>query len=143
MSIIDDVMESYRAQAMGAGMIAIDRAGNQPGSAAATSQQITSTAVFEPAKYGDIIQQNPVLPAGVDVLVLPRPTITRTFLFIQNTTAGIIYFAFGQQANLQSGQIQAGGNLFMDAFVPQNDVHLYAPVLSSIPLLYSNVNLGG
>lgn len=87
---------------------------------------------------GDVIPI--VFAAAGDQLVLPRPKVRRALLSIINTlAANPINFAFGRQADNVSGvPIPAAGNVFFDNAVPQNDVHVFAPVAGTILVLYIN-----
>lgn len=92
--------------------------------------------------YGDIQSAFVALANGVDKLVLSRPGNTRVFLLIYNPNAANLYFAFDQQANASCLPIPPGGNLLMDVFVPQNDLHLfYTGAAVTVPIMYSNATL--
>ncbi len=76
-----------------------------------------------------------------DQLVLPRPIGTRTLLIIENDLAApnSIRVNFDKIADANTGlRIVAGGNAFFDAVVPQNNIHVFAPVAGNIILTWIN-----
>ena len=98
-------------------------------------------AVYEDGRYGDIVTQLVQVPAGADIIALQRPKFTRVFLLLFNPTLANLYVGFDTQSSIGALPIPPGGNLFFDAFVPQNDIHLFAAAASAIPLLYANQDI--
>jgi hypothetical protein len=103
-------------------------------------------SVSEGTKYGDAITFQVPFAAAGDLLVLTRPTTKRTLLIIENDLAApnSIRVNFDAQASVNLGlRIINGGNLFFDVAVPQNDIHVFAPVAGNVLVTYMNapVNL--
>jgi hypothetical protein len=85
--------------------------------------------IFDKTKYGYVnIVSFTLATAGVDVLALNRPSQLRVFLLILNSvgSAGVINVGFDVPALGPGGSITlpAGGMMFFDEFVPQNDIHI-------------------
>lgn len=123
----------------------------QVGGAGATPEPLQAPPVvkaaptFDLGKYGDIQTYPCIFPAAMDELAILRPTKSvRTFLLVVNSLVipNIITVNFDAPATPTSGiQIPAGGNLFMDYFVPQQDVHVYSPIAGVVQCFYCNVNV--
>ncbi|MHB8674550.1 MAG: hypothetical protein ACYDAK_12860 [Candidatus Limnocylindrales bacterium] len=98
---------------------------------------------FSPAQFGNAQIITPVFAAAGDQLVLPRPaTGQRVFLLIvNNLAASVANVNFDNIASAAIGiQIQPGGNLFMDQFVPQNDIHIFIPIAGVITVAFCVLN---
>lgn len=93
--------------------------------------------------YSDMVQLLVPIPAGTEVLALPRPGNTRILLCVQNTNASNLYIAFDQIANASGLLIPPGGNVFFDAAVPQNDLHVVygAAADTVVPIFYMNADI--
>lgn len=94
--------------------------------------------IYDNYRYGDAVH----LPciAGADDVVLPGAGSIRVLCVIQNQSVNDVYFAFGCDATLANGvslgiRLAAGGTGFYDAFVPQNDLHLFSAVAGSFVLV--------
>lgn len=104
---------------------------------------LQSAPSFEPAKFGEMVHNQLAHPGGVDVLALIRPVKSiRSFLLIANELAAtIIHVNYDNPAGAAVGTpIGPGGNLFLDAAVPQNDVHIFSPVAGNIQISYINID---
>ena len=96
-------------------------------------------ATYVPGMYGNAQVITPNFAVAGDQLILPRPaTGTRTFLLIvNNLAASVVNVNFDNVASAAIGiQIQPGGNLFMDQFVPQNDVHIFLPIAGVVTVAF-------
>jgi len=96
-------------------------------------------AVFDSTGYGNGLIQPIVFAAPGDFLALPRPPSgVRTLLVIENTIAGfVITFNYDAPAAVGTGiQIAAGGNVFFDKVVPQNDIHIFSPVAGVVQIMW-------
>lgn len=101
------------------------------------------TATFMPSMYGNAQVITPVWAVAGDILVLPRPTTgQRVFLLIvNNLAASVANVNFDNVASAAIGiQIQPGGNLFMDQFVPQNDIHIFIPIAGVITVAFCTLD---
>jgi len=100
-------------------------------------------ANYNPGQYGDLQILPITLVANADQLCLPRPSITRVMLLIQNTlVAATINITFDNQANAgNSIQLPAGGNLLFDTIVPQNDLHISCASAGVIIVAYMNIDI--
>lgn len=111
----------------------------------AGSRALLAPPTFDLGKYGDV-QTYPCNFAGArNELAILRPTkAVRTFLLVVNSFAvpNIIRVNFDAPASPTLGMpIPAGGNLFMDYFVPQQDVHVYSLIAGTIMCFYCHVNV--
>lgn len=100
-----------------------------------------AAVVNDPLRYGDVLTQVFTFTGAGDQLVLPRPIGTRTLLIIENDLAApnSIRVNFDKIADANTGlRIVAGGNAFFDAVVPQNNIHVFAPVAGNIILTWIN-----
>lgn len=95
-------------------------------------------ATFSPGEFSDATELLIPLAGAVNSLAVQRPRTTRVLLIISNPTALPLFFAFGQGATLNSNFIPAGGSLFMDRAVPQNDVYLFSTPGGNIPVTFTN-----
>jgi hypothetical protein len=91
--------------------------------------QKPATTVFDKTKYGNLnIVSFTLAAAATDVIALLRPSQLRVALLILNGigSAGVINVGFDVPALGPGGSITlpAGGMIFFDAFVPQNDIHI-------------------
>ncbi len=98
--------------------------------------------VSEPQKYG-FVSTFAFTATAIPQVVLAQPTTTRTFLCIQNNSAlAYVTISFGTNALVNQGLIlppgAPGGNLYMDAFVAQDDVYVVATGNANIIVSYSN-----
>ena len=94
---------------------------------------------YMPCMYGNAQVITPLFAGAGDLLVLPRPaTGQRVFLLIvNNLAASVANVNFDNVASAAIGiQIQPGGNLFMDQFVPQNDIHIFIPIAGVITVAF-------
>jgi hypothetical protein len=103
-------------------------------------------SVNDGAKYGDAITLVATFTGAGDLLVLPRPSTKRTLLIIENdlVAPNTIRINFDAQASANLGlRVINGGNAFFDIAVPQNDIHVFAPVAGNVIVTYINspVNL--
>ena len=94
------------------------------------------------AAQGDGVVLPIVFPALGDQLALARPPGRRTLLVVINTlAANPVNVNFGVAADNVAGiPIPVGGNLFLDVAVPQNDVHIFAPVAGTVLVFFINTN---
>lgn len=116
--------------------------GTQPAQA-----PVAPTATFDPGSYGEAVNL-PVIFAGAGALLaLRRPTSgIRTLLIIANSIAGFaINIGYDTIPTVASGlPIAAGGNLFLDQKVPQNDIWIFSPAAGTVQITYmiDNVSKG-
>ena len=113
-----------------------------PPTQAAPNVQPQTIFVADLSRFGDAILNTVVFAGAGNQLVLLRPTQgIRRFLFIgNNLAAGIARINLDAPANVGLGiGVGAGLALFMDAFVFQNDIHVFLPGAGNITLCYSNV----
>lgn len=118
--------------------ISAQESGNTPLPAPAA----IATTISDPMKYGDMSVIIVAFAAAGDILVLPRPSGKRTLLIVENDLAApnTIRMNFDKIADANSGlRIISGGNAFFDAAVPQNDIHIFAPVAGNVIVTYINV----
>lgn len=100
--------------------------------------------VADTMKYGDFAH----IPFSVDVgaqLILSRPQAKRIFLLIENThPSQNLYVGFGTEPNTTIGvTILPGGDLFLDAVVPQNDVYIAGAGAATVGnITYCNQEFG-
>jgi hypothetical protein len=101
------------------------------------------SAVSNGGIYADMVQLLVPLAIGEETLALPRPGNTRVLLCVQNTNASNLFVAFDQIANTSGLLIPPGGNIFFDAAVPQNDLHIVygAAVATVVPIFYMNADI--
>lgn len=97
-------------------------------------------AIANPGIYGDMVSLLAPLAAATDFLAVARPKTFRPLLIIINNGVGNLYIDFDKQASLQSLPLVPGGILFMDAAVPQNDIHLFSAAAVNIPVFYMNTD---
>lgn len=105
--------------------------------------------VYNPGFYGDMTVIPVVYAGAQDQLVLARPKETRIYLVIVNPLpANSIYVNFDASAEPAAGgavkgvPIAAGNGAWVfDQVVPQNDVHIYAPVAGTILVGFINRNI--
>lgn len=100
-------------------------------------------AIYNGGIYADMVQMLVPLAAGQEALALPRPKNTRILLVIQNPGVSNLYVAFDQVASNAAMAVPPNGNLFFDAAVPQNDIHILygAAVDILIPVFYMTADL--
>lgn len=101
---------------------------------------LSAAKVTMPQKYGETILVNNVLGLSLNLLVLQQPATTRVFLLIQNNHATAdLWVNYGQPAALNQGEkIVAGGNILLDAFVPQDEVNLFSVAAVPFAVHYAN-----
>jgi len=106
-----------------------------------TAQLPAVQSVYESTRYGEA-QVFPVQYAGAgSQLVLQRPQGgKRTLLIIVNDLAvGVIRVCFDANATAALGvPIAAGGNMFLDAAVPQQNVFVFSPNAGQVTVCYQN-----
>jgi hypothetical protein len=123
---------------------AVPRSLRPPGysSRAVVDQQ--ATPIFNPGLYGDAQVLTLIYAAAGDVLAIPRPaTNQRVLLIIVNQlAAGNIMINYDNPGSAASGiPIAAGGNIFYDTVVPQNDVHIWASAAGTVQVSYMNLDI--
>jgi len=99
-------------------------------------------AIFDPGKYGDILQMPITIPANTSILALQRSVKKRIFLLVENPTGINLYFAFDTAASIVSNYIPPGGIMWFDAAVPQNNLYLFsgpAPVVVPISFMVADM----
>lgn len=109
------------------------------------SQNLPGRSVTEPQRYGYVATGNGALLANTDTTVLLQPDSQRTFLVVQNTDAALdVWVNFGAAAAVNRGiKLTSGGILLMDAFVSQDDVHLFSTGAALFGISYSNTPFPG
>ncbi len=123
---------------------AIPRSMRPPGQAALAESGNTPLAIFESGRYGDAQLLTFTFAAAGSSLVLPRPLKSqRTLLIIVNDlAAGTMRVGFDNPAAAGIGvPIVAGGNLFMDVKVPQNDIWVFSPGGGIVSILFMNADI--
>lgn len=104
-----------------------------------------ATPIVDQAKYV-LFTTVPINIGVASVLILPKPSTQRLFLFIINTSAvNQLIVNFGNQASAILGiPIAAGlGFLGFDAVVPQNDVYIIGSGAGTTgTLIYANSVIG-
>lgn len=101
-------------------------------------------AVFESGRYGDAQCIPFAFAVAGSLLALPRPLKSqRTLLIIVNDlAAGTMRVNFDNPAAAGIGvPIVAGGNLFMDTKVPQNDIWIFSPGGGIATITFMNVDI--
>jgi len=101
-------------------------------------------SVNDGAKYGDAVTIVAAFAAAGDLLVLPRPSTKRILLIVENdlVAPNTIRINFDAQANANLGlRVISGGNAFFDVSVPQNDIHVFAPVAGNVIVTYINASV--
>lgn len=116
-----------------------------PGSGTQAAQGASAPApVYTPGSYGEAVTVPIIFSAAGALLALRRPTAgIRKLLIINNTIAGFaITVGYDGAPNVGNGlQIAAGGNLFFDVVVPQNDIWIFSPAAGTVQLIYMIDNI--
>lgn len=96
-------------------------------------------SVTEPQKYGSASCYPVAILAAIDTVILFQPDTTRVFLTLQNVSLNDVWVQFGVAAAVNNGLLLASGGVFLfDAFVPSDDIHVFAAIASTIILAYAN-----
>ncbi len=97
-------------------------------------------AVYDAGVYGDASIIPFTTAANVDSLVLQRPSAKRILLIIQVQTGPALQINFDADATNANNclQINAGGDVFFDARVPQNDIHISSSGVTTGIIVYMN-----
>lgn len=99
-----------------------------------------------PGSYGTALDFDLTFAGAGLLLALAAPSAgVRSLLIIENNIAGfVIRIGFGSQPAATSGlQIAAGGNLFMDIKVPQNDIWIFSPAAGTVHIVHMIDNSKG
>lgn len=97
-------------------------------------------AIYDSGVYGDASIIPFTTAANIDNLVLPRPSAKRIMLIIQVLTGPALQINFDAVATNANNclQINAGGDVFFDARVPQNDIHISSSGITTGVIVYMN-----
>ncbi len=97
--------------------------------------------VIENMRYGYATTQPFTVGSTSDLVILEKSVSIRTLLIIQNTHATQdMFVSFGTTAASSIGlKLVAGGNLLLDTFIPQDDIHVIGSGAGTTgSLIYSN-----
>lgn len=123
---------------------AAPRSMRPPGQAMLVESGEISQSIFEAGRYGDAQLLSFTFAALGTALVLQRPLKSqRTLLVIVNDlAAGTMRVGFDNPPAAAVGiPIVAGGNLFFDTKVPQNDIWVFSPGGGVVTILYINADI--
>ena len=114
------------------------------GGTQAAQAPVAPAPSYEPGAYGEAVNLPIVFAAAGALLALRRPTSgIRSLLIIANSIAGFaITVGYDTAPTVGSGlPIAAGGNLFLDQKVPQNDIWIFSPAAGTVQITYMIDNI--
>lgn len=112
-------------------------------SALADAGELTQ-GIYESGRYGDAQLLSFTFAVAGVALVLPRPLKSQRILLVivNDLAAGTMRVGFDNPSAAGIGiPIVAGGNLFMDVKVPQNDIYIFSPGGGIASVLFINSDI--
>ena len=103
-----------------------------------------SNPIYTPSLYGNMLYRPCVYAAPGDNLALASPSIAqRVYLLVVNIYAGsIITLNFDNPASPDNGiPIPPGGHWLFDNVIPQNDIHIFSPIIGYVPIVYLDIDV--